>query len=198
MTLPALDRTPVATRTNRAGLVLLGLLLLGGGLIGLVVGFGGFGSSNQGRPVLDPVARDFAATHDWFWVAVAAGCLVVAALALLWLRAQLSTDRLRTLNLESDRSRGATTMTASAVERACAEVLQARRGVAQASAVMLGDDYDYRLVLSISLNGRESLRAVDDVVQAEVLPQIRNVLDSQDLPVRIEYQIATRVRRVPM
>ncbi len=179
------------------GLVLLGLLLVGGGLVGLVASFGGFGASNQGRAVLDPTARDFAAAHDWFWVVVAAVCLALAALALLWLRAQVSTQRLRELNLESDRSRGVTSLAASAVERACADVLRSRRGIAKASALMLGDDYDHRLILSISLDGREPLRAVDEIVQSEILPQIRNVLDSQHLSVRLEYKIASRLRRVP-
>lgn len=197
MTLPTLDRTPVATRTNRGVLVLLGLLLLAAGAVGLVVSFGGFGVGRQERPVLDPSARSFAASHAWFWLAVAAAALLLTVLAWLWLRAQLSTSRVRTINLESDRSRGATRLDVSALERACADELQSRRGIGRTNALMLGSQYDPQLVLFISLDGRESLRVVDRAVQSEVLTKIRQALDNPDLPVRIEYKLAKQVTRAP-
>jgi len=196
VTLPALDRTPVATRTNRVGLLLLGLLLLAGGVVGLVVSFGGFGDGRQQRPALDPATRSFAAENTWFWIAVAGVALLVAILALLWLRAQLSTSRLNTINLESDRSRGATSLEVSALERACSGELESRRGIGRASAVMLGSQYYQRLVLLISLDGREPLRAVDNGIQSEVLPKVRQALENPDLPVRIEYRLATHPVRV--
>ncbi len=197
MTLPALDRTPVATRTNRLGLLLLGLLLLAGGVVGLVVSFGGFGTGPQGKAVLDPIVRSFAAANDWFWLALAAAALLVAILAMLWLRAQLSTSRLRTINLEPDRSRGATSLEVSSLERACSDELTSRRGIGRAGAIMLGSHHDQRLALFISLNGRESLRVVDGEVQSQVLPKVRQTLDNPELPIRIEYKLATNPVRVP-
>lgn len=196
MTLPTLDKTPVTTRTNRGVLLLVGLLLLGAGILGLVVSFGGFGTRTQHTPVLDPAARSFAAAHDWFWLALAVGVLVVVILTLLWLRAQLSTTRVRTITLEGDRSHGATSLAAAAVERACAEELQSHRGIGRARAVMLGDVYDQRIALFVSLDGRESLQVVDDVVLAQVLPKIRQALEAPELPMRIEYKLARQP--VPM
>lgn len=195
MTLPALDQSPVPTRTNRSVLMLLGLVLAVAGVLGLLVGFGGFGASAQRRPVLDPSTRSYAASHDWFWLIVAAAALIVAILALLWLRVQLTTNRVRSFELERDHSHGTTTLAAAAVERACAEELQSRRGIAKATAVVLGSEYDPRLALVVSLDGREPLRTVDHVVLTDFLPKIRQTLENAQLPVRIEYRLAGRLAR---
>lgn len=197
MTVPVLDKTPVPTRTNRSVLLFLGLLLAAAGLLGLIVGFGGFGSTARHRLVLDPATRAFPAEHDWFWLAVAVLALIVAVLSLLWLRAQLATDRLRSLELERDRSRGTTTLAASAVERACVEQLQSRRGIRRATATMLGTEYDQRLAVVVQLDGRETLRQIDTIVQADLLPHVRRVLESPELPVRVDYRLARRPRSRP-
>lgn len=197
MTLPTLDRTPVATRTNRVVLVLLGLLLLAAGVVGLVLSFGGFGADARERPVLDPAARSFAADNSWCWIAAGGVALLVAVLAIVWLRAQLSTSRLRRISLESDRSRGATNLEVSALERACAEQLVARRGIGRATAILLGSQFEQQLALFITLDGREPLRVVDEAVQSEVLPEIRQTLDNPDLPVRIEYKLAQQSASLP-
>lgn len=197
MTLPALDKTPVSTRTNRGALLLVGLLLLATGVLGLVLSFGGFGSSVAQRAVLDPGVRSFAATHEWFWLVAAAVALVVAVLSLLWLRTQLSTNRLRSIDLEPDRSQGTTTLPTAAVERACEQILEARRGIGRAGAVMLGTEQEPRLALVVTLDGRERLRQVDHVVLTDVLPDVRAVLGNSNLPVRVEYRLAGRVTRSP-
>lgn len=197
MTVPVLDTAPVPTRTNRSVLLLLGLLLTAAGLLGLVLGFGGFGAVARERPVLDQAARSFAADNDWFWLAAALVALAVALLCLWWLRAQLASDRLRSLELERDRSRGTTTLTTSAVERACANELQSRRGIDRATATMLGTEYEQKLALVVSLDGRESLRHIDGVVHTEVLPMIRRVLANPELPVRVDYRLARRVAPRP-
>lgn len=197
MTVPALDTATATTRTNRSALLLLGVLLTAAGVLGLLVGFGGFGALTRTRPVLDEPVRTFVAEHAWIWLVVAVLALVVAVLSLLWLRAQLATDRLRSLVLERDRSRGTTTLAAAAVERACAYELQARRGIGRASASMLGSDCDQRLALVIHLDGRESLRHVDNVVQRDVVPKIRRVLENPGLPVRADYRLSRRLEPRP-
>jgi len=197
MTMPTVDQTPAATRTNRFALVLLGLLLLAAGVLGLVASFGGFGAEAQRSPFLDPTTRDFAASYDWFWLAVAVAALIAAVLALLWLRAQFSTSRVRSLPLESDRSRGATTLKISALERACVDELESHRGIGRANAVLVGDAYRQTLILSVSMDGRETVRAVDEMVRSEVLPKIRQALDDTTLSVRVEYKLATRPTRAP-
>lgn len=197
MTVPVLDTSPVPTRTNRSVLLFLGLLLTAAGLLGLVLGFGGFGVAARERPVLDQATRSFAAEHDWFWLVVALVALVVALLCLWWLRAQLSSDRLRSLELERDRSRGTTTLATSAVERACANELQSRRGIDRATATMLGTEYDQNVALVVQLDGREPLRHIDDVVHREVLPMVRRVLENPELPVRVDYRLARRIAPRP-
>lgn len=195
MTLPAVDRAPAVTRTNRSGLLVIGVLLLAAGVVGLVLSVGGFGSTAAERPVLDPDVRTYAAEHDWFWLVVGAVALLAAYLGWRWLRTQLSTTRLRRLDLETDRSRGATTLQAGALESAAAEDIAARRGVADADALLLGSRDEPRLVLFVTLDGRESLRAVDATVQSEVVPRIRRAVDIADLPIRVEYRLATSPTR---
>lgn len=189
--MPAIDRAPVATRTNRGALLLLGLLLLAAGVLGLLVGLGGFGALRRAKPVLDPSTTSFADGHWWFWLAVAAAAVLTALLSLWWLRAQVATDRVRTIDLEPDRSRGATSLEVSALERACVQELESKRGIGGAGALTLGSGHEQQLVLRISLDGREPLRAVDAEVESDVLPKIRQVVGNPELSVRIEYRLTT-------
>lgn len=195
MTLPAVDRTPAATRSNKTGVLLAGLLLLVAGGLGLAVGWRAFGTQRAGQPVLDPTVRTFAAEHDWFWLAVAGVALVAAVLGWRWLRVQVATTTLRRLDLEADRSRGATVLQAGALQSAAADDLTRRRGIADADARLVGSRHEPQLVLSVTLDGREPLRAVDAEVRAEVVPRIRQAMDQADLPVRLEYRLAPRPYR---
>lgn len=192
MTVPVLDTAPVPTRTNRGALLLLGVLLTAAGLAGLLVGLGGFGAAARSQPVLPADVRVFVADHGWIWLVVVAAALLVALLSLAWLRTQMASERLRSLELERDRSRGTTTLAASAVESGCTHDLESRRGIDRASAALLGTDYDYRLSLVVYLDGREPLGRIDYLVQTEVLPRIRRVLEKPELDVRIDYRLARR------
>lgn len=195
-TLPTVDRTPRTTRTNRVVLGLLGLLLLAAGGGGLALGLGAFGSARAGRPVISSDVTD-AADNRWFWLLVALGAAIVTVLAVLWLLAQTRTARVRTFNMEPDRSRGRTLLHTGAVTDAVAEEVGGYRGVSRAHASMRGSAGAPELLLRTSLDGRTSARGVAERVVTETAPRTRQALDVTELPVRLEMRLAPRSRRSP-
>lgn len=196
-TLPRVDRTPRTTRTNRIVLGLLGLLLLAAGAGGLALGLGAFGSERAGRAVISSDVTD-AADNRWFWPLVALGAAILTVLAVLWLLAQTRTDRVRSFDVEPDRSRGRTLLRTSAVTDAVAEELGGHRGVSRAHASMRGSASAPELLLRTSLDGRTSARDVAERVVTETVPRTRQALDVAELPVRLEMRLATRSRRSPL
>jgi hypothetical protein len=196
-TLPTVDRTPRTTRTNRVVLGLLGLLLLAAGAGGLALGLGAFGSARAGRPVISSDVTD-AADNRWFWPLVALGAAILTVLAVLWLLAQARTDRVRSFDMEPDRSRGRTLLHTRAVTDAVAEEVGRYRGVSRAHASMRGSAGAPELLLRTSLDGRTSARGVAERVVTETAPRTRQVLDVTQLAVRLEMRLAPRSRRSPL
>jgi hypothetical protein len=196
-TLPTLDRTPRTTRTNRIVLGLVGLLLLVAGGGGLALGLGAFGDARAGRPVISTDVTD-TADKGWFWPAVALGAAILTVLAVLWLVAQTRTDRVRSFDMEPDRSRGRTLLHTGAVADAVAEEVGGYRGVSRAHASMRGSAHAPELLLRTSLDGRTSARGVAERVVTETAPRTRQALDVAGLPVRLEMRLAPRRLRSPL
>jgi hypothetical protein len=191
------SRTPRTRRTNRVVLALLGLLLAAAGAAGLAAGLGAFGDDVRTRTVIPPATRDWVSRHDWFWILVAAGCILVALLALRWLLAQTSTNRIGALELESDRRPGRTVMTARALTDAVADEIGSYRGVRGSSAGLLGDRAAPTLLVRATLDGRADPAEVRTRIQTDALAHARHALDAPDLPVRLELRLATGSRRDP-
>lgn len=196
-TLSKVDRTPRTTRTNRVALGLLGLLLLAAGGAGLALGLGAFGSARAGRPVINSEVTD-AADNRWFWLLVALGAAILTVLAVLWLLAQTHTDRVRSFDLEPDRSRGRTLLDTGAVTDAVAEEIGGYRGVSRAHASLRNSAGAPELLLRTSLDGRASARGVAERVVTEAAPRTRQALDVTELPVHLEMRLAPRSRRSPL
>ncbi|WP_163572354.1 hypothetical protein [Fodinicola feengrottensis] len=90
---------PRADRANRIVLALLGFVLLVAGAAGIAAGLFLFGND----ALLPAEATTFiAANHSWFWPAVVAAAVLLALLGLLWVTAQLASDRVSRLELASD------------------------------------------------------------------------------------------------
>jgi hypothetical protein len=195
-TLPTVDRTPRTTRTNRVVLGLLGLLLLAAGGGGLLLGLGAFGSARAGRPVISSDVAD-AADHRWFWPLVAVGAAILTVLAVLWLLAQTRTNRVRSFDLEPDRSQGRTLLHTGAVTDALSEEVGGYRGVSGAQASVRGSAGAPELLLRTSLDGRTPARVVAERVVTQTAPRTRQALDVTELPVRLEMRLARRSRRSP-
>jgi hypothetical protein len=194
-TLPASTRAPRTRRLNRVVLGLLGLLLLALGGAGAAAGFGAFGSAFRTEKIIDQDYRDWVARHDWFWLAVAGGSVVVALLALRWLVAQAASSRLRSLDLEPDRTEGRTVLAAGAVTDALADEIESYRGVRRASAFLVGGRGAPVLVTRVTLDADGDLGEVRRRVGTEAVAHVREALDRPDLPVRLEFRLAPRSRR---
>lgn len=176
---------------NRTVLTVLGLFLLAAGVVGLIVSLGGYGAARSTGPVLPEQVRSFAAEQPWFWWAVAAGCGVVALLALRWLLAQLSTDRVGHLDLTEDDREGLTTLHAGAVTAAVEAEVRAVRGVSGASAHLRGQGRQ-RLALTVDLTDRADIAEVRRHLEEETVPHLRQALDDPAFGVEIELRPGAR------
>lgn len=194
-TLAPSSRAPGTRRTNRSVLALIGLLLLVAGAAGIAAGTGLFGNSFRKTKVIDQDYRHWVARHDWFWLAVAAGSILIALLALRWLFAQATTTRVSHLDVESDRSAGRTVLAGSAVTGAVAGVVGSYRGVSNATAHLLGTRGAPTLLIHATLDGRGDPAEIRRRIQADAVAQARQALDKPDLPVRLELRLASASQR---
>jgi len=194
-TLAATSRAPGTRRANRTVLALIGFVLLAAGAAGIAAGTGLFGDGVGTNKVIPQDTRDWVAAHDWFWLAVAAGSILIALLALRWLLAQTSTNRLRQLDVESDRSAGRTVLSGTAVTDAVAAEISSYRGVGSASAHLLGSRGAPTLLVHATLDGRGDPAEIRTRIQTEAVPHVRQALDVPDLPVRLELRLAGASRR---
>lgn len=182
---------PRVERTNRAVLTLLGLLLLAGGVLGALLGFGVFGDARQSGPVLDPEVDDFVSRNEgWFWPVVAAVAVVLGLLALRWLLNQLRTERVSELELERDRSAGSTVLKTSAVTDALSDEVEGYRGVDSARATVRGQRGRPELVLAVGLEERADLGEVRRRIESQAIGHAREALDAEDLPVKLRLRLA--------
>lgn len=194
-TLQPASRAPRTRRANRGVLALIGLLLLAAGAAGIAAGTGLFGAKIRRQKVIDQDSRDWVARHDWFWLAVAAGSILIALLALRWLLAQTSTSRVYHLDVETDRRAGRTVLAGGAVTGAVAEEIGAYRGVSGASAYLLGDRSAPTLLVHATLDGRGDPAQVRRRIEADAVSHARQALDAPELPVRLELRLAAGSRR---
>ena len=99
--------TARTARGNRLGLALTGLVLLIGGGYLITRSLGGFGSRQAQDPIYSTGTAGW--IHDqrpWFWVVLTALAVILAALLIRWLLAQLRTDSLNRIALDTDTSTG--------------------------------------------------------------------------------------------
>lgn len=194
-TLPAVARSPRTRRTNRGVLALLGLLLLAAGAAGIAAGAGAFGDDIRHRKAIPRYTRQWVYSHGWFWLAVAAGSILIALLALRWLLTQTSTNRVARFDLEPDHRTGRTVLAARAVTDAVAEEIESYRGVTGASAQLIGSAATTTLLLRVTLDDRTDPTSVRDRVETEAVRHARQALDKTTMPVRLELGLAGSTRR---
>lgn len=194
-TLAPTSRAPGTRRANRSILALIGLLLLIAGAAGIAAGAGLFGDTFKKKKVIDQNYRDWVAAHDWFWLAVAGGSILIALLALRWLLAQASTTRVSHLDVESDRTAGRTVLSGSAVTDAVTNEIKGYRGVSGASAYLLGTRGSPTLLIHAGLDGRGDPAEIHRRIQTDAVAHARQALDKPDLPVRLELRLASASQR---
>lgn len=187
--------------TDRTVLGLLALILLAGGVLVALLGFGVFGAARARRPVLDPMIVDALRTQSVLWraVAIAAG-VVLVVLGLIWVARVLRPERRPDLTLAPLNDGAATTVvvTASALADAIGEQSAELPGVARARARLVGDERAPAVRLTVWLLDGADIGALSRRLESDVLAPARRSLELEHLPVavRLELDSATPTPRV--
>ncbi len=180
-------------RLDRALLLLLGLLLTAAGVLSLLVGFGVFGSRLRRRHVFDNVISRFVGDNGrWLWPVVAVVGLLLGYLALRWLVAQLRPTGVRDLPLDPRSTAGRTDLVGAALTDAVTAEISAYRGVAGASARLVGDELDPELRLRVRLDARADVAGLRRRIEADAVAHARQALDAPRLPVRLDLVVTDK------
>jgi hypothetical protein len=174
-----------ANVVNRVVLTVLGLLLLTAGGYGLALSAGAFGESRADNPVLPEQVRTFPDGRPWFWWAVAGGLVLIAVLALLWLLAQLRTDRTTRLDLTTDARDGYTTLHANALTNAVEDEALGIPGVTSASA-NVREHRGNHVFLRVELADSADIDRVRTRLENEVVAHLREAVADPRFLVTIE------------
>jgi hypothetical protein len=181
---------PFAARVDRLDRVLLtlfGLVLVAGGTVVLLAGFGVLGADTENATTLTPPMRSFAADNGWFWPTVGILASLVALAALTWLAAQFSTGRLGRLAVTQD-AFGSAYIDGSAVADAVAEDADRDDGVHHASARLLGGPGDPLVRLVLAMEPAADVVSTRRYAEMEVLDRVRQALDRPNLRGQVELE----------
>ena len=180
-----------ANGINRVVLTLLGLMMLAAGALGLCLGAGVFGERRASEPVLPQDVSTYPDGRPWFWWAVAGILLLIAVLALLWLLAQLKTDRMTRLDRTTDARDGYTKLHASALTNAVEDEAAGITGVAGASA-KVREHRGQHVFLRVGLDDSADIAAVRARLEDEVVAHLREGVGDPRFPVTIELRPSAR------
>ena len=184
-----------ADTANRIVLFLLGLLMVAAAGLGLALSLGAFGDWRATYPVLPEEVRTFPEEKPWFWWAVAGIALLTAVLAVLWLVAQLRTDRVSRLDRTTDAREGHTTLHAGALTKAVEDEVGGIQGVTSASARM-HDHPRLGLALTVDMTDTTDIDRLRTQLENNVVAHVREAVGDPELPVNIE--LRPDVRRTPV
>ncbi len=180
-------------RLDRFLLLLLGLLLTAGGVLALLVGLGVFGSRLRNKSVLDNFISDFFGRNGpWLWPVIALVGLLLGYLALRWLIAQVRPTGVRDLQLEPQSTTGHTDLVGAAVTDAVTAEIGTYRGVAGASARLVGDELDPELRLRVQLDSRADVAALRRRIETDAVAHARQALDKPQMPVRLDLVVTDK------
>lgn len=177
-------------RVSRAGLILIGLILLAGGGAALARGLDAFpaalGPSTAG--LLSHAQVRYPTEHAWVWPAVAAVTAVLAVLPLWWLAAQTRTNTVRRLSLEPDHTHGVTVLPADAATGAITDELESYPGIHRASAALRGSPAAPRMQLSVTAEDQADPAVLRTRIEAEALAHLRTALELHTIPTVLHIQ----------
>ncbi|WP_433496710.1 alkaline shock response membrane anchor protein AmaP [Sphaerimonospora sp. CA-214678] len=175
---------------NRAGLTLLGLILLTAGGLAAALALGVFGAGASRRPLLTDDVIAFARTHPWFWPAAAAAGIVLGVIGLSWLLVQFRRDHRDRWRVETDPS-GVTEVDSRPASRALAAQVGSYPDVRRAHAALRGPPDAPRLDLQITARESADLGDLVTLLHDEAVADLRSTLGLTRLPARV------RLRLVP-
>jgi len=186
-------------RVNRFMLILLGLLCLAGGVVMLLLSYRVFGTSTARQTLLRPNVRFYVnRNHGWLWLAVAAGAVLFALLALRWLLAQLSLARVTALKVHADSSLGDTSVSTGGLAEAVEDEVEGYRGVDHASARFFGASSRPHLRLDVALSDTADPGAVRTRLESEALANVVQATGRDDLHSVVRLEVAAKQRRKPV
>jgi hypothetical protein len=179
-------------RVSRAGLVVIGLvLLLGAGAVlarSLKASASVLGDPHA--PLLTHGQVQYPTQHGWVWPVVAAASFLIAVLALWWMAAQSRTGALRRMPLEPDRLHGTTTLRADAATAAVTDDLKSHPSVRAADAVLHGSSAAPCLRLGVTEENRADPGLVRAEIEQGALPHLRVALELDEIPTVLRLQFS--------
>jgi hypothetical protein len=179
-----------ADRRNRAGLTLLGLILVGVGAYGLARGWGAFGDDAASEPLLVQSWRRFVGRNEgWFWLAAAVGALVLAGLGVQWLRAQLGAATPRRVDLTHRGDGGTTVIRPAGASQALAEDIEQYHGVTRASARLTGDGAAPEIDLRVEVEDTCRLPSLRARIEQEALARFQRALELDTIDANMEFRV---------
>jgi hypothetical protein len=168
---------------NRTLLALIGLILLAAGVLGLARAAGAFGRQRASERVLTTAVRSFPDRHAWFWWAVAGAAVIIALLAIKWLMTQLGTDRANRIDRTTNARDGYTVVHAGALAEAVEDDARSIPGVTSAAAYV---SHPLHVNLRVDLADDADIDTVRSTLESSTVRHVREALNQDDVPVRIE------------
>ncbi|HEX6379732.1 MAG TPA: alkaline shock response membrane anchor protein AmaP [Acidimicrobiia bacterium] len=182
-----------ADRRNRAGLLLVGLLLLGVGAYGLARGWGAFGDRAAAEPLLVDDWRRFVGRNGaWFWPAAAVASLLAALLGLRWLRAQLAAGTPRRVDLTHRGDGGTTVVRPAGAARALADDIETYRGVTEVSARVTGEPEAPEIDLRVEVVDSCHIPSLRSRIEQEALARFQQALELEAVESNLEFRLSAR------
>ncbi|MGI5164595.1 alkaline shock response membrane anchor protein AmaP [Spirillospora sp. CA-253888] len=178
-----------ATKINRTGLVLVGLVLLGAGAFGVARGTNAWGRARAGEPVLAAETRRFASEQSWFWPVMAAAAVALALLGVAWLLAQGRSDKLPGISLDGDDAEGHTRVQGKAVTEALEAEIEDYPGVKSAHARLSGSPDRPKLRLNVAYDHRADLDSLRRNISDRAIDRLGTALGQDTLPAVVRLRL---------
>ncbi|WP_431903276.1 hypothetical protein [Nonomuraea sp. bgisy101] len=187
-------------RANRAGLAVLGLLLVVTGGLVLARGLGAFPQdwAPASEPLVDqPVIDFFARFSPWIWWAFAVLAVLVALTGLRWLVEQGGTEAAKDISVGGGPD-GQTTVVSQAVASAASAELSALSLVRTANATLAQDKELFRLRLRVAADDRVPISVLRHELTTVTVPHLQEALGADRLPTvaRVDLERAVPQKRV--
>lgn len=172
---------------NRTLLALIGLVLLAAGGFALATHFGRL-------HVLDPASAlvpGSTAPPTWVFYAAIAVAVVLGLLCLRWLTAQ-AFRRPKTVAWRTEEAEGATTLDSSTAAAPVAADVEGYDGVRSASAWLTGPREAPALFLIVTTDAEADAGAIRARITEHAVPRLRQALEVDALPVRLEVRLTAK------
>ena len=182
-----------ADRTNRAALIVFGLLVFAAGGAGMAASVGGFGQAFPHRTLFDNRVSAYIGHHGWVWYAAAGLCLIITLAALLWIAILLvSTDRADDIPIPVASHEGTTILLPAALTDALTSEIGAYHGVDTAQARIIGDAAAPEVVVSVTASQNTDLRALHQRIETEALAHVRHAVSNTSLPIELHLDVSRK------